>query len=100
MITSRIGKRGTVVIPARVRESYGLDEGSQVIFEARPEGVLLRPVVTLPVEIYSAKKRAEFLLNSAVTQEDYTQALKIVRSMGIDPEEIPHEKLLVIKKQK
>jgi AbrB family looped-hinge helix DNA binding protein len=100
MMTSKIGKRGTVVIPARVRESYGLDEGSQVIVEARPEGVLLRPVVTLPVEIYSARRRAEFLLNSAVTREDYSQALKKVRSMGLNPEEIPHEKLMVTKRQK
>ena len=92
MIATRIGKRGTVVIPARVRESYGLDEGSQVIVEARPEGVLLRPVVTLPVEIYTAKRRAEFLLNSAINDEDYAQAVKKVRMMGFDPEEIPHEK--------
>jgi AbrB family looped-hinge helix DNA binding protein len=92
MLTTRIGKRGTVVIPARVRESYGLDEGSRVIVEARQDGVLLRPVVTLPVEIYTSKRRAEFLLNSAVNLEDYARAVKMVRKMGIEPEEIPHEK--------
>ena len=65
--TTKIGKRGAVVIPSRLRRSYGLEEGSQVIVEARPEGVLLRPVVTLPVEIYTAERKAEFLLNNAVT---------------------------------
>lgn len=92
MVTTRIGKRGTVVIPARIRETYGLEEESHVIVEATPDGVLLRPVVTLPVEIYSAKRRAEFLLNSAITHEDYAQAVKKVRRMGIDPEEIHHQK--------
>jgi AbrB family looped-hinge helix DNA binding protein len=92
MVNIRVGKRGTVVIPAPFRKSYGLDEGTQVIVESRPDGVLLRPVVTLPVEIYSTKRRAEFLLNSAITLEDYAQALKKVRSLGVDPQEIPHEK--------
>ena len=90
--TTKVGKRGTIVIPANLRQSYGLEEGSQVIVEARPEGVLLRPVVTLPVEIYSPERKAEFLLNNAVTQADYDQAVKDVRKMGLDPDEIPHKR--------
>ena len=90
--TTKVGKRGTIVIPANLRQSYGLEEGSQVIVEARPEGVLLRPVVTLPVEIYSPERKAEFLLNNAVTQADYDQAVKEVRKMGLDPDEIPHKR--------
>ena len=90
--TTKVGKRGTIVIPANLRQSYGLEEGSQVIVEARPEGVLLRPVVTLPVEIYSPERKAEFLLNNAVTQADYDQAVKEVRKMGLDPDEIPHNR--------
>jgi len=31
-----------------------------LIAETTPEGILLRPAVTLPVEIYSAKRVAEF----------------------------------------
>ena len=91
-ITTKVGKRGTIVIPAPLRQDYGLEEGSQVIVEARPEGVLLRPVVTLPFEIYTPERKAEFLLNNAVTQEEYDLAAKEVRKMGLDPEEIPHEK--------
>jgi len=90
--TTKIGKRGTIVIPANIRQNYGLEEGSQVIVEARSEGLLLRPVVTLPVEIYSPERKAEFLLNNAITQADYDQAVKEVRKMGLDPDEIPHEK--------
>lgn len=90
--TAKIGKRGTIVIPANIRHNYGLEEGSQVIVEARSEGLLLRPVVTLPVELYSPERKAGFLLNNAITQADYDQAVKEVRKMGLDPDEIPHEK--------
>jgi AbrB family looped-hinge helix DNA binding protein len=90
--TAKIGKRGTIVIPANIRQNYGLEEGSQVIVEVRSEGLLLRPVVTLPVELYSPERKAEFLLNNAITQADYDQAVKEVRKMGLDPDEIPHEK--------
>jgi AbrB family looped-hinge helix DNA binding protein len=90
--TTKVGKRGTVVIPAGLRRKYGFEEGSLVIAEARAEGVLLRPVVTLPLEIYTPERKAEFLLNNAVTPQDYTWAVREVRKMGLDPKRIPHEK--------
>ena len=90
--TVKIGKRGTVVIPATLRQKYRLEEGSQIIVESLTEGVLLRPVVTLPVEIYTPERKAEFLLNNTVTSEDYAVAIKKVREMGLDPETIPHKK--------
>jgi len=90
--TIKIGKRGTVVIPATLRQKYRLEEGSQIIVESLTEGVLLRPVVTLPVEIYTPERKAEFLLNNTVTSENYAVAIKKVREMGLDPETIPHKK--------
>ncbi len=90
--TTKVGKRGTVVIPSGLRRRYGLKEGSLVIAQGCEEGVLLRPVVALPIEIYTPERKAEFLLNSAVTPEDYLWAVKEVRKLGIDPETIPHEK--------
>ncbi len=90
--TTKVGRRGTVVIPAVLRRKYGFEEGSQLIVEALSEGVLLRPVVTLPVEIYTPERKAEFLLNNAVTQEDYAVAVKEVRNMGLDPDTVPHRK--------
>ena len=89
---TKIGKRGTVVIPAPLRKKYGFEEGSQLIVEALPDGVFLRPVVTLPVEIYTPERKAEFLLNNTITQEEYALAVKKVRNMGLDPETIPHTK--------
>ncbi|MCP4668610.1 MAG: AbrB/MazE/SpoVT family DNA-binding domain-containing protein [Deltaproteobacteria bacterium] len=90
--TTKLGKRGTVVIPAAMRKKYGFEEGALLIAESVPEGVLFRPVVTLPVEIYSAERKAEFLLNNTTTLEDYDGAIKEVRKMGLDPETIPHRK--------
>ena len=89
---TKIGKRGTVVIPAPLRKKYGFEEGSQLILEALPDGVFLRPVVTLPVEIYTPERKAEFLLNSTITPEEYALAVKKVHNMGLDPETIPHTK--------
>lgn len=89
---AKVGRRGTIVVPADVRSRYGLEEGSQVVVEERPEGVLLRPVVMLPVEIYSSERKAEFLLNNSVSEADYKWAVKTVREMGIDPQSIPHKR--------
>jgi AbrB family looped-hinge helix DNA binding protein len=88
--TTKIGKRGAVVIPAGLRRKYGFEEGSLVVAEAREEGVLLRPAVTLPLERYTLERKAEFLLNNAVTRSDYAWALEEVKKMGIDPKTIPH----------
>jgi bifunctional DNA-binding transcriptional regulator/antitoxin component of YhaV-PrlF toxin-antitoxin module len=90
--TTKVGKRGTVVIPVGMRRKYGFEEGSLIIAEPRAEGVLLRPVVTLPLEIYTPERKAEFLLNNAITPEDYEWAVKEVRKLGLDPETIPHER--------
>ncbi len=90
--TIRVGTRGTVVIPANIRRSYRFEEGSLIIAEARPDGVLLRPVVALPVEIYTEERKAEFLLNNAVTSKDYAKAVKEVLKMGLSPENILHKK--------
>jgi len=90
--TTKIGKRGAVIIPAGLRRKYGMQEGSILIAESRAEGVLLRPVVTLPLEIYTPERKAEFLLNSAITLQDYEWAVQEARKLGVDPESIPHDK--------
>lgn len=89
---SRVGKRGTVVIPAKVRRRFNLDEGTLLVIEEREDGVLLRPAVAMPTEIYTPQRQAEFLLSNAVDTEDYRQATKEVKVMGLDPGEISHRK--------
>jgi AbrB family looped-hinge helix DNA binding protein len=91
--TSRVGKRGTVVIPAALRRRYGIEEGSLVIAEDREEGILIRPAVAVPLETYTPERKAEFLLSNAVDKEDYARAEEEVRMMGLDPNTIRRHKL-------
>lgn len=90
--TTTIGSRGTVVIPAELRRRYGFEEGSTVIAEPREDGLLLRPAAVLPIETYSPERKAEFLLATATDEEDYRRAVEAVRELGVDPEEVPHER--------
>lgn len=92
MQTVQMGKRGTLVIPAKMRKRYRLDEGSSMLIEEREDGLYLRPAVTMPVEveIYTPERLAEFFLNNVMTKEGYLEARKDVEQMGIDPDTIDH----------
>jgi len=58
--TLTVTDRGTVTLPAKLRRQLGIKADDQLIAEATPEGLLLRPAVTLPIEIYGKKRIAEF----------------------------------------
>ena len=89
---TRIGKRGTLVLPAKLRKRYGFEEGTMVVAEESEYGVLLRPAVVVPVEVYSLERKAEFLLANAVGAEDRKSAEKEVRKLGLDPRKIRQRK--------
>jgi len=80
------------VIPADLRKRFGIEEGALIIAEEREDGILIRPAVALPIEAYSPERVAEFLLSNAVDSADYAEAVDRVKSMGLDPESIPHIK--------
>ncbi|MBK6395046.1 MAG: AbrB/MazE/SpoVT family DNA-binding domain-containing protein [Betaproteobacteria bacterium] len=58
--TLTLTSRGVVTLPAKLRRALGLRPDDQLIAETTPEGLLLRPAVTLPIEIYSEKRIREF----------------------------------------
>ncbi|CAG0952037.1 hypothetical protein BURK1_00248 [Burkholderiales bacterium] len=58
--TLTLTSRGVVTLPAKLRRALGLGADDQLIAEMTPEGLLLRPAVTLPIEIYSEKRIREF----------------------------------------
>ena len=66
---TKVGKRGTIIVPAKLRKRYGIEEGMLVTTEAREDGVLIRPAVVMPVEKYTPERRAEFLLSTAATDK-------------------------------
>ena len=58
--TLTITSRGVVTLPAKLRQALGLKADDQLIAETTPDGLLLRPAVTLPVELYTPEREREF----------------------------------------
>ena len=55
-----VTKRGVLTLPVRFRKQLGLTGDNLVIAESTRDGVLLRPAVALPIEIYSDERVREF----------------------------------------
>jgi AbrB family looped-hinge helix DNA binding protein len=55
-----ITSRGVITLPASLRRALGLRAADQLIAEITPDGLLLRPAVTLPVEVYTPEREREF----------------------------------------
>ena len=64
--------RGVMTLPAKLRAALGIKADDQLIAETTPDGLLLRPSVTLPIEIYSEARLREF----AEAEAELEQALK------------------------
>lgn len=90
--SAKVGKRGAIIVPARLRKRFGIEEGSLVLAEEQEDGILIRPAIVMPVEKYSPERKAEFLLSNAVNRADYQRARKEVRKLGLDPDSIPHRR--------
>lgn len=58
--TISVTSRGVITLPAKLRRALGLKADDQLIAEITADGLLLRPAVTLPVEMYSAEREREF----------------------------------------
>ena len=82
--TARIGKRGTVVLPGALRKQFDLHDGDLLVAEAHADGILLRPAMALPVEIYSTQRQVEFLLANAVGDAELRVAMADAAAMGVD----------------
>ena len=67
-----ITSRGVITLPARLRRELGLRADDQLVAEVTPEGLLLRPAVTLPLEIYTPDREREF----DEAEQDLSEALK------------------------
>jgi AbrB family looped-hinge helix DNA binding protein len=92
METAKVGKRGAIIVPARLRKRFGIEEGALVTAEETEDGILIRPAIVMPVERYTPQRKAEFLLSTATTRADYQRVRSEVRKLGIDPDSIPHRR--------
>ena len=59
-VTLSVSGRGLIALPAAMRKAAGIRPQDSLIAETTAEGILLRPAVTLPVEVYSPERIAEF----------------------------------------
>ena len=48
--------------------------------------------LTVPSEIYTDERKAEFLLSNAVDKQDYEWAVEEVRKLGLDPDKVSHQR--------
>jgi len=58
--TIQINSRGNLTLPKSFRKMLGLEKGGVVMAEPSGQGVLLKPAVSFPIEIYSDSRVAEF----------------------------------------
>ncbi|MCY7320391.1 MAG: AbrB/MazE/SpoVT family DNA-binding domain-containing protein [Phormidesmis sp. CAN_BIN36] len=72
--TSKVGKRGTLVIPAKLRQRFGLTEGSLLIAEETSEGILLRPAIAVPTAGFTQEQIETLLLEGIASGESTDMA--------------------------
>lgn len=77
--TLTVTSRGVVTLPAKLRAALGLKPDDHLIAETTPEGLLLRPAVTLPVEVYSDQRIGEFDQAEADLEKALTRKKKTAR---------------------
>jgi AbrB family looped-hinge helix DNA binding protein len=88
----RMDARGAMIVPAKYRKRLGVHGEGLWMIEEKDGRLILRPAVAVAVEKYTPERIAEFLLNNAIDAEDYKNAVAKVRSMGLNPAKIPHDK--------
>lgn len=56
MESAKVGKRGALIVPAKLRRRFGIEEGSVVTAEAQEDSILIRPAIIVHVERYSPEQ--------------------------------------------
>jgi bifunctional DNA-binding transcriptional regulator/antitoxin component of YhaV-PrlF toxin-antitoxin module len=67
-----LNSRGALTLPKSLRRLLGVEHGGRIIAETSDQGVLLRPGVAFPIEIYTDARMAEF----DAAEEDLKKHLK------------------------
>lgn len=60
MTTITVNSRGTLTLPMTLRKKYGLTHGGSVIAEETSQGIMIKPSVTYPIELYTDSRVREF----------------------------------------
>ena len=60
--TIKMGKRGTIVLPVKLRKQFGLGDGSLLVTEAKDGEIRIRPAFVYEPEVWSPEETAYFIL--------------------------------------
>jgi AbrB family looped-hinge helix DNA binding protein len=85
METIKMGKRGTLVLPAKLRKQFGLADGSLLVTEVKDGEIRLRPAFLYEPEVWSPEETAYFILINSMTKEEWDRNLPYVLELGVDP---------------
>jgi len=55
-----VSERGALTLPKEIRKRAGIPDGGSISVTITDEGILLTPVATFPVEMYTKERLAEF----------------------------------------
>jgi AbrB family looped-hinge helix DNA binding protein len=88
MDTIKMGKRGTLVLPAKLRKQFGLSDGSLLVTEAKDGEIRLRPAFVYEPEVWSPEETAYFILINSMTKEEWDRNLPYVLELGVDPTQV------------
>ena len=86
--TIKMGKRGTLVLPAKLRKQFGLEDGSMLTVAAKDGAISIRPAYVYEPEVWSDEERSYFILINSMTKEEWNTNLPEVLQLGIDPARI------------
>ena len=55
-----LNNRGVITIPAALRQALGLKANDELVLEDAHGGILIRPAISVPLELYSEARIREF----------------------------------------
>lgn len=78
-----ITSRGVITLPAKLRQALGLMAEDHLIAETTPEGLLLRPAVTLPIEMYTPDRIREFNVAEQELADYLSSKVKVTKRIAL-----------------
>lgn len=94
-ILVQMGKRGTIVVPAKIRKRLDLEDGCYLSVTENADYIEFRKVsfgVGAAPKSDAKRELAASILSGAANLGEYLAAIEEVQRMGLEPEEIPHER--------
>ncbi len=64
-VKATINDRGVITIPSALRQLLGLKGNDEVILEDTGGGILMRPAISVPLEVYTEERIQEFARDDA-----------------------------------